>query len=70
MADEVDYQELARLLEDPAAWSRADFTPPVPHWPTSRAPSRSPIRAMRSTSVAAEVADRLDAAIDTYVGSR
>ena len=71
MPDELDYEALARLLEDPVSWSRADFT-------AARSALAHQTRAVRESgpldagtrASLQEVADRLEAAIDAYVRSR
>jgi hypothetical protein len=69
--DELDYRAFARLLEDPATWSRSDFTAAraalAHQW---RAVRESDPRDAKTRASLQDVADRLEAAIDTYVRSR
>jgi hypothetical protein len=69
--DDLDYTALGQLLEDPAAWSRRDFT-------TARALLANQWRAVRESdpkdaktrASLQEVVERLQAAIGAYVASR
>jgi hypothetical protein len=69
--DELDQVTLAQLLEDPAAWSRHDFTTAraaLAH--QSRALQESDPRDTKTRASLQEVVERLNAAIDAYVRSR
>jgi hypothetical protein len=69
--DELDYRALARLLENPVAWSRSDFTAArAALAQQSWAVQESDPRDAKTRASLQDVADRLEAAIDTYVRSR
>jgi hypothetical protein len=71
VSDELDYGALARLLEDPATWSRTDFTAArtalAYQW---RAEQEADPRDAKTRAALQDIANRLEAAIDTYVRSR
>jgi len=69
--DHLDYTAFAQLLEDPTGWSRHDFTTARAALANqSRALQESDPRDAKTRALLQEVADRLEAAIDTYVRSR
>jgi hypothetical protein len=69
--DELDYRALARLLENPEAWSRSDFTAArAALAQQSRVVQESDPQDAKTRASLQDVADRLEAAIDTYVRSR
>lgn len=69
--DDLDYTAFAQLLEDPTGWSRHDFTTACAALANqSRALQESDPRDAKTRALLQEVADRLEAAIDTYVRSR
>jgi len=71
-SDGLEYRAaLTRLLRDPMNWSRADFTAAraaLAH--RGRALRTSDLRNAESQASLEDIADELEAAIDTYVRSR
>jgi hypothetical protein len=69
--DDLDYTALGELLEDPAAWSRHDFTTArailANQW---RSIQESDPKDAKTRASLEEVVEQLQAAIDAYVASR
>jgi hypothetical protein len=70
-SDGLEYRAaLTRLLRDPMNWSRADFTAARALAHRGRALRTSDLRNAESQASLDDIADELEAAIDTYVRSR